>query len=264
MRSEPSARKERLDRLFRPRSVAVIGASEDPRTFTGATVSNLALHRFPGRVYPVNPRRDEVQGQKCWPSVADLPEVPDSAVIVVPGPVVRAAVADVLAAGIPSLQVIASGVDDDPSDPAGVKYMVAAAGAAMLGPNTAGMVNLLDDYVPRAGRNHLGPEGLKAGPVAIVCQSGACSNMVFNRAQANGLGVGYVVATGDQADLDVWETIGHLSADARIDTVISVVEDMSDLPRFARTARVAADHGVSLVVLKLGQSQAGRAAVAAH
>ena len=78
------------------------------------------------------------------------------------------------------------------------------------------------------------------------------------------MGVGYAIATGDQVNLDIWEAIEHVSSDSRIDTIVSVVEDMSDLPRFVESMRVAAENGVSVVLMKLGQSEAGSAAVAAH
>src|SRR5436190_6012650 len=138
MNAGATSRSGRLRKLFSPESVAVIGASDDPTTFTGASLANLKAHGYPGRVYPVNPRRSEVQGQRCWPSAVDLPETPDTAVIVVPEAIVRNAVSDAIAVGIPSLTIVTAGVDPDATEcqdgailPS-IRAMVRAADVAVL------------------------------------------------------------------------------------------------------------------------------------
>lgn len=259
-----------LRSLLNPRSVAIIGASEDIRTYAGAPVHNLLAHGFTGRVYPVNPRRTEVQGVPCFPSVLDVPGPVDTAVIAVPTAAVTGVLEECVRKGAASATIITSGFGEEAAGPAGqeraaeLEALIARTGIRVLGPNTAGLVNLADAYVPRAAYNQFDPDRVRSGPVALVTQSGACGNIVFNRAQAHGVGVGLSVATGDQIDVDIWELCRFAVEDPRFLVVMVVAETLGDAGRFERLARDANAAGKLLAVLKLGRSELGRRAVMTH
>ena len=259
-----------IDDLLRPASVALIGANDDASTFSGAPLANLLRHGFRGVIYPVNPRRAQLRGIQCFPSVADLPQAPQAAVITIGAANAVEAVRQCADAGVRSVTLVSSGFGEGKADPDGqrrndeLRKALAASGMRLLGPNTTGEINLWDGYVPRAAYNHLPPERLRAGRVALVTQSGACSNVVFNRAQAAGVGVGYVVATGGQIDLTLWEVGRALLDDPRVRVLTLVAEDLSDRTGLEALAETADRAGKGVVLLKLGQTVRGGAAVLAH
>ena len=258
-----------LETLLRPGSVAVIGASEDPFTYSGASVANLIRTGYAGRVYPVNPRRETVQGLRAYASVLDVDGPVDTAIVCVPTAAVLPVLAECLEKGIRTATIVSSGFGEDAAGPAGaeraaaLEALIAESGLRVLGPNTAGLANLLDGYVPRAANNQLDPERVRPGGLALLTQSGALGNTVFNRAQTNGVGIGLTVATGGQVDVDVWELGAFALDDPRIVAAMLIVETI-DAPALERLAMHARTHGKVVVLLKLGRSDAGRRAVMTH
>ena len=259
-----------LDTLLRPRSVAIIGASDDPRTFSGASVFNLQRHAYTGAIYPVNPKRTELMGLKCYPSVKDIPGSVDTAIIAVPSAVVLPVMSECVSKGIASATIVTSGFGAESAGQAGreraeqLRALIKESGMRVLGPNTAGLVNLNDGYVPRSAHNQLDPDRVKPGMVALVTQSGACSNILFNQAQANGVGVGLSISTGDQIDLDLWDLCRHELDDDRIKIVLVVAETLGDTRRLESVAVHAAERSKLVALLKLGRSEMGRKAVMTH
>lgn len=259
-----------LETLFRPRSVAVIGATEDHRTFAGAPLHNLLAHGFDGRVYPVNPRRPQVQGVRAYPSVSEVPESIDTAIIAVPSAAVLEVLRQAIAKGASSATIVSSGFGEEAAGQEGkarhaeLEELIRRTGVRVLGPNTTGLANLVDGYVPRAAFNQLDPEHMKPGRTALVTQSGACGNIIFNAAQASSVHIGLSVATGDQIDIDLWEVCGHVLEDERFDTLLVVAETFGQPARLERVALRAAELGKLVAVLKLGRSEAGSRAVLTH
>jgi acyl-CoA synthetase (NDP forming) len=259
-----------LDTLLRPRSVAIIGASDDPRTFSGASVFNLLRHEFKGAIYPVNPKRAELMGLKCYPSVVDIPGAVDTAIIAVPSAVVLPVMSECVRKGITSATIVTSGFGAESAGEAGreradkLRALIKESGMRVLGPNTAGLVNLNDGYVPRSAHNQLDPDRVKPGMVALITQSGACSNILFNQAQANKVGIGLSISTGDQIDIDLWDLCRHALDDDRIQVVLVVAETLGDTRRLEDVAVHAAGRGKLVALLKLGRSEMGRKAVMTH
>lgn len=259
-----------LESLLRPAAIAVIGATEDIRTYAGAPLHNLVGHGFRGAIYPVNPRRTVVQGIPAYPTVLDVPGPIDTAVIAVPSDAVLGVLAQVVQAGARSATIVSSGFGEEAAGPEGkvrhaaLDALIRASGIRVLGPNTTGLANLADAYVPRAAHNQLDPADVRAGGAALITQSGACGNVVFNQAQAHGVGIGLSVATGDQIDVDIWELCEHALTDGRFETVMVVAETLGDPARLERVAASAARSGRLVALLKLGRSEVGRRAVMTH
>lgn len=259
-----------LESLLRPSSVAVIGATEDFRTYAGAPLHNLIAYGFKGAVYPVNPRREQVQGLRAFPSVLDIPEPVDTAVIAVPSAAVVAVLGQLIQKGVRSATIVSSGFGEAAAGPEGearhaeLAELIRSSGIRVLGPNTTGLMNLADSYVPRAAFNQLDPTDVRAGQTALITQSGACGNIVFNRGQAHGVGIGLSVATGDQIDIDIWDICSAAIADPRFAMVLVVAETVGDLAGMEQAALLAEAAGKIVVVLKLGRSDAGRRAVMTH
>jgi acetate---CoA ligase (ADP-forming) len=258
-----------LETLLRPGSVAIIGASEDARTYAGAPVSNLLRTQFSGAIYPVNLSRETVQGVPAFKSVLDVPGAIDTAIVAVPTRAVVGVLEQCVEKGVRSATIVTSGFGEDTGGEAGVQAAAAlrevmrSSGIRVLGPNTAGLANPLDGYVPRAASNQLDPDRVSAGGVALLTQSGAMGNTVFNRAQVHGVRVGLSVATGDQMDVDVWELCGFALDDPRIKIAMLIVERI-DAGALERVALKAAATGKTIALLKLGRSAAGGRAVLTH
>lgn len=260
----------RLASLLNPSAVAVVGATDRLGAFTGDTVHNLLRFGFPGAVHPVNPNRTEVAGLPCVPSLRDLSTPVDCAVLAVGADRVIDVLADCVATGIHSAIVTASGFGEGGAGPTGVARradldaFLVEHPMALLGPSTTGLINLADAFVPRAATNLLAADQLRAGPVAVISQSGASNNIVFNRAQEHGLGVGLAVATGLQANVSVWDVVDYTLLDDRYSVLAVLVEELGPPQVWRRYLAAARESGRSVVVCKVGRSDRGAAAVATH
>jgi acetate---CoA ligase (ADP-forming) len=259
-----------LESIVRPKSVVVIGANEAEGKLTSGSVRNILRHGYEGTLYVVNPNRPSVYGVATHRAVADLPEVPDTAVIVLSAGKVGVALEECAAKGIQTATVVASGFGEGGgSEGANAKRaledlnrVIAQTGMRVLGPNTAGLLNISDSYVPRASENH--PPTLLSGRIGVVTQSGGLCNTLVNRAVANGVGVGLAISTGNQIDLDLWDVGEYLLEQSDIDVILTIVEGFSDTRKFLDFTDRARGLGKPIIALKLGVSEAGRRAVETH
>ncbi|NKY34675.1 hypothetical protein HGA13_16560 [Nocardia speluncae] len=269
---ETNSRPTRYDlgALLNPRRIAVVGANDRSEAFTGGTVVNLRRHGFTGEVYPINPRRDVVGGYRAYPDLGALPGPIDQAVIVVKADSVVPMLEEAVAAGAAAAIVISSGFGEGAADADGrrraaqLQEFLARNPIPILGPSTTGLVNLNDDFVPRAVTNHLEPGRLRTGPVALISQSGAANNAVFNRAQSHGVGIGLAVATGVQANIGVWDIARVAVDDPRITVLAMLVEDLGTPADYESVLRSAVRARKPVVLLRTGRSEVGRSAIATH
>ncbi len=257
-----------LRAIINPGSVVIIGASEGTR-MSGRPLSNLLEHGFDGEIYLVNPRREQVAGRPCYRSVADLPEVPDTAIIVSPAATVLSLLRECAAKGIRTATVVAAGLTEGAAGEGAGDFRTALAntlaetGMRILGPNTPGLVNLSARYAPRAAS--LGPaDTMVAGNLGVVTQSGALGLTVLNKSVLHGVGVHAVVHTGNQFDIDVWDVVESFLADDRVQIIAMVIEGFKDPERFLATAGQARAAGKPILLLKVGISETGAAVVTTH
>jgi acyl-CoA synthetase (NDP forming) len=259
-----------LEALLRPRRVAVVGANERREAFTGGTVVNLVRHGFEGDIYPVNPRRETVAELQAYPDLASLPSPIDLAVLVVRAEQIVTTLGEAVEAGARAAIVVSSGFGEGVADAAGQRRATELATflehhpIPILGPSTTGLVNLNDRFVPRAVINQLEPARVAAGPIALISQSGAANNAVFNRAQSHGVPIGLAVATGMQANLDVWGVASAALADPRIEVIAILVEQLGTPEDYEQVLRSAAAMGKPVVLLRTGRSEVGGQAIRTH
>lgn len=259
---------ESLKPFLDPRSIAILGASQDPNKVGGRPLAYLMRYGFKGPIYPVNPGRLEVQGLKAYKDLDALPEVPDLAVCVVAGDQAVAAVKDAAKRGVKGLICITSGFGET-SDPAGaVKQaeMVAAAkagGMRMVGPNTQGLANFSNGCVASFSTLF---STLKCadGPIAMVSQSGAMSAIPIGLLAEKGLGVRYSLATGNDADVSVLEMACAAASDPDMKLLLLYLEGMPHADKLADLAEIAHKNDVMVVALKSGRTAAGARAAASH
>ena len=252
-------------KLMEPRSIAVIGASTDPKKTAGRPIAYLQKHHFKGKIYPVNPRVEEIAGLKCYPDIGSLPETPDVAIIMVGTDKALSAVQELSRMGTPAAIVLTSGFAEH--GPEGLKRqeeLIAAAGAMrILGPNTIGMVNVTDD-IPLSPSSALEMDEFPKGGVSVVSQSGGILGSLLSRAAASGLGLSKLVSTSNEADLGMADFVNYLTDDPSTKVIVLYLESIRHPEKFRAAALNAKQAGKPIVVYKVGKSEAGIKAAVSH
>lgn len=257
----------RLLRAFDPKRVAIIGATEDRNKVGGRPLHYLKHFGFQGEIYPINPNRRSVQGLQAFTSLADLPAIPDVAIIAVGHEPVPGLIEQCADCGIGAAIVMSSGFAEVGGD--GVqrqRELVALSrqrGVRLIGPNAQGIANFRSASVLNFSTMFM--EVAPAdGPVAIVSQSGAASVMPYAMLRERGVGVRYLVASGNDADTSVSELALVAAADPEVRVLLLYIESLSDPALLAEVARTANARGAAVIGLKSGRSARGAQAAASH
>ena len=250
-----------LTRLLRPRSVAVVGASERDDSYAGETLLNLRLAGFAGPVWGVNPKRAEAHGFPCFPSLSELPEVPDAVVVGIPAAGVPEVVEEAGALGCGGAVVYGAGFGEIALGAEHQRRLSEAAARHSLpvcGPNGNGIVAL------HSGAAMWGDtlRALEPGPVALVSQSG---NVAVNALAARrGLRFHTVVSCGNSVAVDPADWMAALARDDTVRSIALYLEGDGDGALLCEALAECAERGVGVAVLKAGESSAGAAAATAH
>jgi acyl-CoA synthetase (NDP forming) len=253
--------------LLNPRSVAVIGASEDQSKFGGRLYKTLLQHRYAGTVYPINPARDRLFGIPAFPSVRALPDAPDVVVIAVPRGKVKEEVAACAARGAKAGIIITSKFSDaGPEGRALEEEIVAVAhegGMRLMGPNCLGLISPANRVV-LCSSPALDVEALIEAPIGFISQSGALMGTLFDRAHGMGIGFSHCVSVGNQADLEANDFVEFLIEDDHTQVICSYVEGIKSPDRFAELARRARAAGKPWLMVKAGTTADGSRAAFSH
>ncbi|CAN7288677.1 acetate--CoA ligase family protein [Pseudorhodoferax sp. LjRoot39] len=257
----------RLARAFSPRRVAIVGATEDANKVGGRPLHYLQRFGFAGAIYPVNPRRATVQGLAAYPTLEALPERPDAVVVAVGQEQVEPVVRSCGALGIGAAIVMSSGFGETGAEGRArqdaLVALARAQGVRLIGPNAQGIANFHSGAVLNFSTMFM--EVAPAdGPVAIVSQSGAASVMPYALLRERGIGVRYLVASGNDADASVCELALAAAADPEIRVVLLYIESLRDTTMLVHVAQVARARGAAVVALKSGRSALGARAAASH
>ncbi len=253
--------------LFQPARIALIGASTDANRLTARAQVYLRQHRFPGDLFPVNPRAETVLGEPAWKSLRDIPGPIDFAYVLVGTEHVEAAVADCAAHGVPVACVLADGFAETGAEGAALQARIVAAahahGMRLLGPNSMGVINPPASMACSVNAA-LAAETLPAGRWSLVSQSGSVMGTLLSRAAARGFGFAKIVGTGNEADLSAGEVADLLVDDPGTDAILLFLETIRHPEHFERAARRAHAAGKPIVAYKLGRSEAGAALATTH
>jgi acetyl-CoA synthetase (ADP-forming) len=254
-------------RLMAPRSVAVIGASEDQTKFGGRLFRMLLKHGYAGTVYPINPNRKELFGLKAYPDLGATPAPAELAVMAVPRPLVRPIVESCARMGVRGAIIITSKFSDEGAEGAAIEAEIVrtarAAGMRILGPNCLGLISPANKVV-LCSSPALDTEVLPAGAIGFVSQSGAMMATLFDRARGRGIGFSHCVSVGNQADLEFSDFVDYCIEDPATAVICGYVEGLKDAQRFLARARRARDGGKPLLIVKAGRSEGGAAAAFSH
>ena len=246
--------------LLHPRSVAVIGASDDTTKTTGRPLRFLRQAGFAGKVYPVNPNRATVQGEKAWPSVEELPEVPEHAYIVTPTQHALDAVERCGRAGVAVATVLAAGFSEAGAEgherEQALRRIVAETGIRVVGPSSLGVANMRDGMLLTANAAFAEPD-LPKGTIFAASHSGTMIGSLLSRGKARGVGFAGFVSAGNEVDLSVGEICAATLDDPQITGYLLFLETLRRADKLRAFALAAAERGRPVIAYKLGRSAAG-------
>jgi acyl-CoA synthetase (NDP forming) len=255
-----------LDALLNPRSIAILGASTDYTKVNGRTLKFLLAKGYRGKLYPVNPKYDRIGELRCYPDIASLPEAPDLAVVAVPARAVPASLRALGERGARAAIVFSSGFSELGEAGRALEAEALAAaratGLRLCGPNCLGLVNAYDAVAATFAQY---AEGETApGPVAFVTQSGAFGTAIAALARRRGLGLGYFINTGNEADVEFVEVMHAVLLDPRVTVGAGYLEGLRNGGGLLSLAESALRAGKPLVLAKVGKTDAGARAAASH
>lgn len=256
-----------IARIVAPRSVAVIGASEDVGKFGGRVIHYLLKHGFPGRLLPINPNRATIRGLPAFPRVSAAPEPPDVAILAVPAATLEAQVADCAAAGVGACIIITGKLAEAGPEGAAMQDRVLAvardAGMRLVGPNCLGIFNPVGRAMLSSSLA-LEEEDYAPGSIGLISQSGALMGTLLSFGRHHGARFSCCVSVGNQADLGLEDFLAYLVADEATRVIGLYIEGLREPARFRALLHAARDVGKPVFIVKAGRSEAGAQAARSH
>jgi acyl-CoA synthetase (NDP forming) len=252
--------------MLHPRNIVLVGATDKPGNYAERIWNNLIKYGFEGGLYPLNSKRETIWGVPCYKDFAHLPEKPDHVLVLVPARFAVQVIRDAAASGARSATIVTSGFselqDEDSQRLAGeLQQAIRETGLAVTGPNCLGNLSAgeklftnIDDRVVT----------MQAGPVAIAGQSGAIVMAIRQALEDRGVGVGYMVTTGNEAGLETTDLMSYFAADPSVRAIVVYLEGVRNTKAFRDACKAARAAGKPVIALKLGASEGGRAAAMAH
>ncbi len=251
-----------LTSLFSPNSVALYGASDKPDSVGGVVFKNLLTSGFKGRIFAMNPKRDEVQGQKAFSSLDEIGEPVDLVVVATPAPSIPGIVQECGEHGVKMMLILSAGFRETGAEGRRledkVTQLVKRYGIRLMGPNCLGIIR------PDKGLNiTFGNNNAQPGNLAFVSQSGAICTAILDWAEENEIGFSAVVSTGIAADLDFGDYLDFLVSDPATKAILLYIEGINNSRRFMSSLRAAA-RIKPVIALKVGRHAAGAEASMSH
>src|SRR3981189_3155317 len=252
--------------MLHPRNIVLVGATDKPGNYAERIWNNLIKYQYEGGLFPVNAKRETIWGVPCSKDFASLPEKPDHVLVLVPARFAVQVIREAAAAGARSATIVTSGfseLQDEESQRLAeeLKQAVKETGLAVTGPNCLGNLSAgeklftnIDDRIVT----------MEQGPVAIAGQSGAIVMAIRQALEDRGVGVGYMVTTGNEAGLETPDLMSYFAADPSIRVIVVYLEGVRNTKVFRAACKAARAAGKPVIALKLGASEGGRAAAMAH
>jgi acyl-CoA synthetase (NDP forming) len=257
---------QRIHAMLHPRNIVLVGATDKPGNYAERIWNNLIKYKFAGGLYPINSKRDSVWGVTCYKDFASLPDKPDHVLVLVPARFAVQVIRDAAAAGARSATIVTSGfseLQDDESQRLAVelKQAIKDTGLAVTGPNCLGNLSAGENLFTNIDDRIV---TMEAGPVAIAGQSGAIVMAIRQALEDRGVGVGYMVTTGNEAGLETPDLMAYFAADPSVRVIVVYLEGVRNTKVFRQACKAARAAGKPVIALKLGASEGGRAAAMAH
>lgn len=254
--------------LFNPRSIAIIGASGSTSIdMTTTPLKFLLNYQYKGKLFPVNPKYQEIRGLKCYPSLSAIPENVDVVLVLTPGKVILDVLEECGKKGVKGVIVISAGFAETGEEGLNKQRHIRAIAEqyefVLLGPNCVGLVNVVEG-IPISFAVALNGERVKPGKIGFVSHSGAVLSGIVSRAKEWGIGFSYLVGTGNEAHLDIMDCLRFMLEDPHTEVIMALVEGFKDGQKFFNVADLALKKRKPIVILKLGASESGVKCAATH
>ncbi|WP_414157043.1 acetate--CoA ligase family protein [Pseudomonas sp. BNK-15] len=264
--TRPQTDAQTLDRLLAPRSIAMVGASNNLYSIGGLVFANLK-RSFKGALYPVHPKDAQVQNCKAYSSVAQLPQSVDLVLIAVASHAVEGVVEEAVASGVGGIVLLSSGFAEAGAEGLALQQRVAekakAGGVRVIGPNCIGYLNIADGVMANFALTPDEPLP-PGGGVALVSQSGGLGSYLTTKGLLTGLKLGWFVSTGNELDVNIASVLRYLVERPEVKVLLAFSETLRDPEVFIETARRAQLLDKPLVILKAGRSEAAAKAAMSH
>jgi acyl-CoA synthetase (NDP forming) len=256
-----------LERFFNPRAIAIVGASQDFITISGQPLKHLQSHGYKGKLYPVNPRYQEVAGIKCYPSLTDVPETPDLVLVLVNASRVTDILRQCGVKGVPYVIIFSSGFSEIGGGGIDLQRELAQIARerdiGVIGPNCQGMINIADSVY--AGFGSVFSSDYEPGPVSMVSQSGGFGFSVMNLSSKDGgLAFRQMVTTGNEIGVSTLDFIEYFIRDPKTRIIAGYVEGLKDAGRLIDVGQKAMAAGKPILMWKVGNTEQGQRAAASH
>ena len=257
-----------LSPLLNPESVAIIGVSKSSSRIGGRLFKYLSKHGYKGSLSLVNPKYKELKGVKCYPRISDIPIPIDCALIAVPEKNVISVLSECADSNVRAAVVFSSGFAEMGSygkkKQRKIKELAKTKNLRICGPNCIGLINF-NNHVALSFSQFLEIDTLIPGNIGFISQSGALGGSLVNRAQDKNIGLSYFISSGNEADLGVSDFIEYLVLhDEKTKVIAALIEGFKDGSKFVEAAELALKHRKPIIVLKIGETEAGKKAAASH
>ena len=256
-----------LKEIMSPKSIAIVGASDDKTRIGGRPLSNMIEKKFSGDIYPINPNRDHVQGMKAYPSLLDVKDDLDFILVAVPSQLVVSVLEQAVIKKAKTALIFSSGFSEIGGQGEvfqnEIKKISQDSGLRVIGPNCLGLFNSANNFFPTFTTtvNRTTPI---PGDIAIASQSGAYGSHIYMVAHERGLGIRYWMTTGNEVDLSVGETIQMMAEDPEVHTIMAYAESVKDGEQFTKALDAARSEKKPVIFMKVGRSEVGAAAANSH
>jgi acetyltransferase len=264
--SDASHIVKQIHAMLHPRNIVLVGATDKPGNYAERIWNNLIKYKFEGGLYPVNSKRETIWGVPCYKDFASLPDRPDHVLVMVPARFAVQVIRDAGAAGARSATIVTSGfgeLQDIESQRLAheLQQAIRETGLAVTGPNCLGNLSAGERLFTNIDDRTV---TMEAGPVAIAGQSGAIVMAIRQALEDRGVGVGYMVTTGNEAGLETADLMTYFAADPSIRVIVVYLEGVRNAKAFREACRAARAAAKPVIAIKLGASEGGRAAAMAH
>lgn len=252
--------------MLHPRNIVLVGATDKPGNYAERIWNNLIKYQYAGGLFPINAKREAIWGVTCYKDFASLPEKPDHVLVLVPARFAVQVIRDAAAAGARSATIVTSGfseLQDEESQRLAVelKQAIKETGLAVTGPNCLGNLSAGENLFTNIDDRIV---TMEPGAVAIAGQSGAIVMAIRQALEDRGVGVGYMVTTGNESGLETPDLMSYFAADPSVRVIVVYLEGVRNTKVFRDACKAARAAGKPVIALKLGASEGGRAAAMAH
>ncbi len=261
-------RRKNLQHLFNPRSIGILGASADLNKVSGRPLAYMLRFGYPGKIYPINPKYEEIAGVRCYPNLSEVPADIDILMAIIPSKAILPNLEIGLQKGVKAAVIISGGFAETGEKGRKLQEKLSAfareSGMLIYGPNTTGFLSLVNRTVATFSQSLEVIDDMTPGKTGLITQSGAFGAAIFVRAVRVGLGLSHWAATGNEADLEFCDFLEYMVDDPDTEGIAGFLAGVENGQKLLTALDRAAQKGKPVILLKVGGTEAGKRAAYSH